>query len=891
MMFSRLYETAARLKALFLGSRFDRHLDEELDEHIALLTEENLKRGLDPEAARREAILKVGNRDVLKEKHRDARTFRFAEEFVRDLRHSARLLRRNPLFTMLAAASLAIGIGADTTVFTAANALLFRVPVGVKDPDRIVDISRTKRGQFGVFQLSYPDYLEIRQRTTTLNDVFLYEPMTRPMSMAGADGSETVFGITVSLNYFATLGVASAAGQLFPPQTTEDSRNNPFVVLSYAFWQRHFHGDPAIIGKSVQINGDYLQVTGVAAEGFQGVSIVSPDLWIPIGSTPMDAGRFSRRDVGWAMMGGRLKSGVGTAAAAAEIAAIGVALAKDFPLDNADSGLSVTKQSMIPANLVLPVMGMFSLLLAFVSLLLVIACANVAGVLLSRGAARRRELAVRLAIGAGRARLVRQLLTEAILLFLLGAGVGLLMSRSLTAAVAANLPRTGVPINVSMHLDIRVVAFTLGLTLLSSVLCGLVPALQSVKADVGTDLKNEADTTTHRSRLQNAFVIAQVALSIVLVVGAFLFGGALQRIRSLDLGYDPKDVDLVTINLRPGGPVKVSEYAVISELTERVRALPGMREMSIAGLNPLQAGSMTVELHRPRDGAPEPRLPDRSLGVSWNSVEPGYFKTIRIPLLSGRDFGPADALDSQPVAIVSERTAREFWPGENAVGKFLPARLGDPGANALVIGVARDIKAVNGPRTSPLTIYRPLSQRPFPFVSVVVRRTPEVRLIGEIRAILFSLNPNIPIIASQTLEEGIADATAPQRNAAIVTGSLGLVGLALASIGVYGITAYAVTRRTREIGIRMALGAERSQVIGLVLREGMSLVGAGSAIGLLLAYVASKVAAASPLNIPANDLWPFLAAAVLFAIVGFIACLTPVARATQISTVVALRHD
>jgi predicted permease len=889
-MLSWLFEITARFRNLFFGARLDSQLDEELDQHIAMLTEDYLKRGFPPEAARREAVLKVGRRDVLKETHRDARALRAIDDFVRDVRHSARLLRRNPLFTLLAAASLAIGIGADTTVFTAANALLFRSPAGVKDPDRLVDISRTKRGQFGVYQLSYPDFLEIRRRTTTLDDVFLYEPMTRPMSLSGADGSETVFGVTVSLNYFATLGVAARAGQLFPLGGDQDSRVNPFVVLSYAFWQRRFHGDPGIIGKTVQINGDHLQVTGVAAEGFQGVSIVSPDIFVPIGSTAADSMRFSRRGAGWAMMGGRLKPGVSIAAAAAEMNAIGVALAKDYSGD-AESGLRLTAQSMIPGNLVVAVMGIFALLLAFVSLVLVIACANMAGVLLSRAAARRRELAVRLAIGAGRARLVRQLLTEAVLVFLLGAAAGLVVSRGLTAAVVSRIPTTDVPINLCMNLDARVVVFTLGLSLLSAVLCGLIPALRSSRADLVSDLKNEGQASTHRGRLQNTFVIAQVALSTILVVGALLFWGALQRVRSVDFGYDPKDVDLVAINLRPGGPAIVPESSFIREVMERVRALPGVRESSVAGLTPLEAGRLTLDLRRPEEGSPAPRLPDPSIRVSWNSVEPGYFKTMRIALLAGRDFAPTDTFGSQAVAIVGEDAAREFWPGEDAIGKVLPAKVGDPGGNALVIGVARDIKAVSGPRISPPTIYRPLSQRPFPFVTIVVRRAAGTPLIGQIHAIVFSLNPNVPLLSSQTLEQGIANATAPQRNAALVTGGLGLVGLVLASIGVYAVTAYAVTRRTREIGIRVALGAERARVITLVLREGMSLVGIGCGIGLLLSYIASRLAAASPLNVPPNNLWVFAGAAALFAVVGFVACLTPVTRATRIDAASALRHD
>jgi predicted permease len=868
----------------------DRQLEDELDAHIALLTDENIRRGLSPDTARREALLAIGNRSALKEMHRDVRSLRFVEDLLRDVRYSVRLMRRNVLFTLVAAVSLAIGIGADVTVFTAANALLLRVPEGVTQPARLVDVSRTMNQQSGVFELSYPDYQDIRQRTTTLEDVFLYEPMTTAMSVAGSDGSDTAYGMTVSLNYFDTLGVTPAAGQLFRAAGREDSRNNPFVVLSYAFWQRRFKGDAGIIARTIQVNGEHLQVVGVAAQDFHGTSIVSPDLWLPMGWTPNDLGRFNMRQEGWALVGGRMKNGVTVGQASAELHAIAIALTTDYPNWHQGFGLKAAALSMIPGNLVLAVTGIFTLLMAFVSLVLLIACGNMASVLLSRAVMRRGELAVRLAIGAGRARIVRQLLTETVLIFMLGAGAGLLLSRGLTALIISNLPNAGVPINLSVSMDSRILIFTFGLSFVAALLCGLTPALQASKADVISTLKTDGQTVTQRSWLQNAFVVGQVAFSILLVVAAGLFIGALKRISSLPLGYDPANVEIATIDLSSLRTTSKAQI-FIRELSERIRALPGVQESTISTFSPIDAGRAMVDIRRPGDGKSPPQLPDPSTRVGWNFVEPGYFATMKIPLLAGRDFTAADRESSEPVAIVSEKMAHRFWPGEDPVGRYLPASVGDTGNNAVVIGIARDVLVIGGPPTSTPVAYRPLMQRYIPHVTIAVRSVNGRRFAGAIRALISSMNPNIPILMTETLESAVATAMMPQRNAAAVTGSLGIVGLVLASLGVYGIMTHAVTRRTREIGLRIALGAKRTQVTQLMLREGMSLVGIGSAIGLFLAYTANRTLRSSPLNVPAANISIYAAAAALFFAVGLIACWTPVRRATRIDAMSALRHE
>jgi predicted permease len=382
-----------------------------------------------------------------------------------------------------------------------------------------------------------------------------------------------------------------------------------------------------------------------------------------------------------------------------------------------------------------------------------------------------------------------------------------------------------------------------------------------------------------------------VAFSIVLVVAAGLFWGALQRVSSIPLGWDPHDVEIATIDLAAGRQSDVSGAVFIRELSERVRALPGVAESTISVMTPLEAGIMTVELKRPRNGAPPPRPPDPSLRTSWNAAEPGYFSTMKIPILAGRDFERSDTKDSQPVAIISEKAAQRLFPGTDPIGRYLPSSVGDWDANALVIGVAGNVKTLNGPQNSSMIVYRPLMQRSSTRLRIAVRTAKGQRVAGPLRAVLFDMNRNIPVVTEQTMEEAVADATSGERNAAAVTGTLGIIGLLLASIGVYSVTAYAVIRRTREIGVRIALGAERRAVTRLVLREGMSLVVAGSIIGLFLAYVVGRILPATPLNVPAPDGRIFFAAAMLFVIVGLISCWAPVRRATRIDAISALRHD
>jgi predicted permease len=865
-----------------------------------------------PEHARRAARLELGGAESIKEQIRDVRAGSFLDTLLQDVRYGSRLLRRNPLFALTAALSLAIGIGATTTIFTVANDLLLRTSDGVADPGRLVDVVRQQRGDTGVDEISYPDYLELRRRTTTLSDVFAYKLQLDSVSLRiTADGAERVFATVATTNYFQLLGVRAAAGRLFGPGDSDRPGASPIAVLSHRFWMRRFGGDSSIPGRTVRLNGHPFAIVGVADQAFRGTSVVAPDLWIPAGMVGVvqpesEAPRLTSRESDWLMLGGRLKPGVSRAQASAEVAALGEALAREFPvrpylappeLANLTYDWSAEPASPVPAGLRLIAAALLALLLAIVSVVLLIACANVAGVLLARATARRREMAVRTAIGAPRGRIVRQLLTETVLLMVLGGGAGLALARLLTSAVLVLLPAFPVPVNVSMPLDGRVVAFSLGLSFLAAVLAGLAPALHASKTDVVSALKDDAHAPLDRLRLRNAFVVAQVAGSTLLVVMAATFLRGLDGVVSIDRGFDAKGVDIAAVDLSMAGYSEGSGRQFARDLIERVRSHPGVAQATLANRTPgagtMSFGGIEVPGAVPPNGAP-------FFYWNWTFVDPEYFATLRIPLVAGRDFSADDRDGTERVAIVGEGAARRFWPDRAAVGQVLRVHTTHPSApdavpptTLRIVGVARDLAAPgNGRREPALALYVPLRQRYLPQFIVLARSADGRSLVPGLRALVASMDPNLAILSAQTLEsEQTGPVEARLRITAAVTGSVGVVGLILAAIGIYGVTAYAVARRTREIGVRLSLGAKRTEVVGLVLRQGMRLVAIGSAAGLALGTAVGRLLAASPMAIRPPDAALLAGVVVLLAVVGLAACAVPVIRATRIRAMEALRYE
>ena len=819
------------------------------------------------------------------------------DSWLQDLRYAVRLLRRNPLFALTAVLSLAIGIGANTTIFTIANALLFKPPLGVADASRLVDVGRSQDGQ-GFDNGSYSNYLDIRARNTVFSGIYAYRLGPEPMSLRGKDGVERIYGEMVSTNYFNVLGTPPHIGRLFTSDDSEQPAATPLAVLSHRFWMRRFNGDPAIVGQTLVLNGRPFMVIGVTPEGFHGTTVLTSDLWVPVNMVGELASRLppailTSRESAWLVMGARLKPGVTVGQAQAELANIGRALEQEFPDANRGKGLRVVASSPVPGDGA-PVAAFMAVLMAIVMLVLAIACANVAGVLLARATTRRREIAVRLAIGAGRGRLIRQMLVESTLLFLIGGSGGLVLARLMTGALLSLVPAVPLPIDVTLALDGRAVAFTLALSLVAANLSGLAPAFHASRADVVGALKSDTQGGPERIWLRHAFVVSQVALSIVLVVGAGLFARALQRASEIDPGFDPHGVELATLDLSLGGYTADTGRVFARELIRQVRETPGVQAAALSAVMPL--GDRGIGLGGLAVPGVEPRNGRRFFDVDWNVITPGYFATMKMALSTGRDFSDADREGTPSVVIVNETAARQWWPRQDALGKTLLQENGRPDApdavrTLTVVGVARDSKYRNLGEDPRPFVYVPIQQQYMSRTVIAARSAHGQRLAGELRALLASMNPNLPIVQSLTFDAYSQLGLLPQRIAASVAGSLGLVGVLLAAIGIYGVTAYMVSSRTREIGIRMALGAERASVVRMVLRQGLTLTMIGAAIGLAVAAAASRLLGSLLFGVGATDPLTFIGSTLLFFVVGAAACYVPARRATAIGAMDALRYD
>jgi predicted permease len=893
---------------LLARERIEHDLDDEMRAVLELLVEEKRRAGLSADEARRAAGIELRVESV-KEHVREFRSGAFLETLLQDTRYAARLLRRNPIFTLTAALSLAIGIGATTTVFTVANGLLLSVPSGVTDGGRLVDIARVEQGDFGVEQIGYPDYLVIRDQAKTLEGVYGYELNLQRFSFRGDESVEPVFGHYVTMSFFRVLGVRATAGRLFGPGDVERPGASPIIVLSHAFWMRRFNSDPTVVGRVLMINGQPMTVVGVADSAFRGMSVLAPDIWVPAIMIPaldlesrLDFSPTNRRHAWQMMVGARLAPGISQRQASSEIEAIGARLEREnAPLYDALMQVGMPPKgsmiwravdsSPIPAGLRLAVAGFLGLLAALVSVVLVIACANLTGVLLARATVRRREIALRVAIGAARARLVRQLLTETVLLFVLSGAAGLLLARAMTTLLVSLLPEFPLPVNLSVPLDTRVVVFSLTLSFIAALLSGLAPALHASKVDVVSSLKDESLGPVDRLRLRNTFVSAQVAFSMSLVITAGILIRGFSGVAFADRGFDPRGVDSAAVDLSIAGYTSATGPAFARELVDRVRAVPGVQSATLAdrapGAGGMSMGGLTIPGATPPTG-------QAYFFANWTLVDSAYFATLRIPLVAGRDFGPEDSQGAQAVAIVGEAAARRFWPGKEAVGQTLFVNTFDETRSKqlplTVIGVVRDLRF--GARDStPLALYVPIGQRYLPTLTILARRSSD-RAAVNLRAVVSTASANLPVLSAGTLEDQETSPVVAQlRIAATVAGSVGFIGLLLAAIGIYGITAYAVSRRTREIGIRLSLGANRTAVVGMVVRQGMLLVGIGSAIGVLLGAGAGKLLSGPRFGVPPPDLMMFAAAALLFAIVGLAACYIPARRATRIGAMDALRYE
>ena len=807
-----------------------------------------------------------------------------------DVRYGLRLLRRSPLFTATAALSLAIGIGANTTVFSVVSALLLRPFPGLVEPGRLVDVGRTTNGS-GFDTATYLNYQDLRARTTTLSELYAYRVEPQPISLSDGREAERIYGVPVSGNYFRALGTVPVAGRLF--NDLDDRPNAPAVaVISYELWQRRFGGAADTVGRAVTYNSHTVTVVGITPPGFQGTTVMRADTWMPLARAAVVAPRlgadmFTNRRASWLVLGGRLKDDVSVAQANAEVSSLGQALEREYPDENRGRGYRVERSAVVPGEMQ-AVAGFLGVLLAIVALVLLAACVNLAGMLLARAASRRREIAVRLAIGAKRSRLVRQLITETAVLFVGGCALGLLLTRWLTGLLLAVLPTLPVPVAVDFVVDWRVAAYGVAVSFVAAILSGLVPALQASRPELVPALKSE-DAGRGRLRLRSAFIVAQVTISLVLVIAGGLFVRALGRAASIDPGFDQSNVDVITLDLSLSGYKEPDAQAFADRLRARVRAIPGVRDAAYAADLPLDGGRMG--LGSLRVPGRQPPNGDTSFRTDWNAVSPDYFRTLGMALVRGRDFTDQDVTGAPGAIIINETMARSVWQTTDVLGRqFESDALGKATPILTVVGVAPDAQVDTlGGRMRPM-VYVAMRQRYTSRVSLLVKSA-SGGVIPQVRTLVRELNPNLPVTVALPLAQVTALAVIPQRIAGAVAVSLGAVVLLLAAIGIYGVTSYSVNRRTREIGIRMALGADRASLLRLVIRQGVVLTGIGIAIGLALGAAGAQLLRSLLFGVSALDPIAFGGAAALLAAVSAAASYLPARRATRVDPMLALRAD
>ncbi|HEU4631989.1 MAG TPA: ABC transporter permease [Gemmatimonadaceae bacterium] len=861
-------------------------LDDELHDHIESTVEALVARGLTPEAARAEALRRFGDLDHVRRevRHMDQQHHRrltraaALDAFAHDVRYALRVLRRSPGFTLVAALSIALGVAANAAVFSVVNALLLRPIPGTTAP-RLVRVYVNHHSPFDWRDLDW-----FRSRARSFEAIVGERTAAMVMQVDGGATERVRVGFVTS-GFFDALGTRMTLGHRLGAGTGDDRDAPPAVVLSHRLWERRFGADPAIVGRTIRLAGHPVTVVGVAGPYFTS-SVVGwiPDLWAPVGLTPL-LGDAALEDVNSLYTTARLRPGVTRDAAEAELRVLTARLAQTDTARYARFGVRLDHVRGVNAELRAPVAAAAGFLMVLVALVLLIACANVANLLLGRAAARRTEIGVRLAIGAGRWRLVRQLLTESLVLAVVGGALGFAGSLLVTRLLAAAVPAEAQLEASFFAPDGRVLLFTGALTLATALLFGLVPALRASSPRLAPLLRRDVPSGgRQRSRL----VAAQAALCVVLLAVASLFVRSLASVRGLDPGFRADGVIDVPVDASLAGVDDAAQRQLFTQLVERAAALPGVRSATLAAIVPLSGSNMETRV-----------LPEGMTVASrfdaprtyFNVVGPGYFETLALPLRAGRGFLATDGPDAPRVAVVSETAARRWWPGERAVGKRFRWG-GVDGAEVTVVGVARDANH-KMPGEDPLPfVYLPHAQE-FRGEMVLQLRaaSPPPALRDAIWATLRELVPTLPPPPVRAMREDMAITQLPVRLGAELAGAFGLVALLLAAVGIYGVTAYSVERRTREIGIRSALGATRQRVVRMVVMESLRTVLGGAAAGLVLALAAGLLLSRVLYGVQPFDPVVLAGVPVVIAAAAVLASLVPARRAAAVDPVTAIRTE
>jgi predicted permease len=900
------------LSGLFGKARKDRELDAELASHLQMQMEENIRRGMSPEEARRDALLKSGGLEPAKEACRDRRGFPVLETTMRDLRHTLRTLGRSPGFTTVVVLSLALGIGANTAIFTLLDQLMLRL-LPVKRPEQLVmiwPIGSNLGSNQGSRSSSYPMYQDLQQRAQPFSQVFCR--MYTPLAVGVGSQTERTQGELVSGNYFQALGVGPAVGRVFSPE--EDDRvykGHPVVVLSHPYWVSRFGADPNVIGKEILVNNYPMVIVGVSAAGFTGLDpSSSPQIRVPIQMKPLmtpGSDNLANRRAQWVQVFARMKPGYTAASAQVSLQPLfsqilhaeltdpdlrglpqylrGVFLLRKLLVEPAANGYSETRRNYSTALVVL---------MSMVGLVLLIACSNVASLLIARAAARQKELAVRLAMGAARGQLVRQLLIESLLLSLVGGAMGLFLSAPIIRGLLSFLPSDGGLLTLRAEPDWRILVFNAALALCTGLLFGLAPAWQAVRADLWNTLKDAAGAVAGNRGsviLRKSLVTAQVAFSFLLLAGAGLFVKTLANLEQMNAGF--RDLDgLITFQIDPARSGYSLERlkAFCRQAQENIRSMPGVKSAGYAWL-PVLGGrasnyAMSVEGHQATDG--------EDMQAYVNKLSPGYWRTLGVRLLEGRDFDSRDDGDRVRVAIVNQRFARHFFGDRSPIGRHIGFGVGpSTKLDIEIVGLAED-SLYDGPRQGVRRqVFFPFAQSDLPHAAAFYVRASggSGAAYTALRKKVQELDPALPIYEMKTLENQLDETLSTERLIATLSAAFGVLATILAAIGLYGVMALTVARRTREIGLRMALGARQGTVLWMVMREALGLLAIGLAVGIPCAYWLSRYVSSRLFGVTPADVPTALIASAILAAVAAGAALLPALRASSIDPIQALRHD
>jgi macrolide transport system ATP-binding/permease protein len=813
------------------------------------------------------------------------------EGLLRDARISLRRLRKAPGFTLIAVLSLGLGIGANTAVFSFVNTVLMR-PLPVESPERLVSVNNTaEKKDVTLFPtLSYPAYRDYRDRNDVLEGLIAYR--LSPVSLSHDGVNERLWGYLATGNYFETLGVKPHLGRLFTPKDDITPSAHPVAVITHACWLKRFAGAPNVVGKDVRINGRNFTIIGVAAQNFRGTELsYSPDMWFPMMMLPeIEPGTNTledRKSEGL-LVQGRLKPGVHLAQAQSALKIIASQLAREYPVFNEGKTITLSAPGLLGSFMRGTIIGFAGALMAVAGLVLLLACTNLASLLLARSTERRKEIAIRLAIGANRWGLVRQLLTESVLVASMGGVFGLLLAYWAVNALTLFKPPMDVPLSTELYIDWRVLLFTIGTSALTGAAIGLIPALQSTKPDLIPALKDDASAGgSCRSWLRSGLVVLQVSLSLVLLICGGLVLRSLHRAQFLNPGFVQSNAIKMSFDLELQGYDDARSKDFQRRLLDRTRSLPSVRYAGLADFVPLSMNIFNSEIHI--EGRPQALgadVPQSMVG----SASAGFLQALGVNLLQGRDFTEQDDEAKPRVAIVNETFARRFWPNEAPIGKRLSFK-GPQGPWSEVIGVIQDGKYFSLAENATPLVYTSLKQGDSSYLTLIVRTLGDPQgVIPAVRREIYQLDATLPVFNVQTMVEHMNPPLFPMRVAATMLTGFGLLALTLAAIGILGVISYVVSQRTREIGIRIALGADPSRVFRLVVGDGLFLTAIGIVLGLAFAFVITRLLSSMLYDVSTIDPLTFGVVLLLLGSVAFLACSVPAYKAMKVDPISALQR-